>query len=82
MGTNLTITEASREKGFFLFSTTKQSDFEKLLRKIGGQEELLDCRVFYTARGAFESASCHVPYTKLPLLQFGLRKSPSRGSGE
>jgi hypothetical protein len=71
--THISWTKADLEAGFFFFYTSRRPHFERLLRKIGGKKNLLECTEQITAKGAFLGALCKVPAQYLSERGFAVR---------
>jgi hypothetical protein len=74
--TLITWTQADLESDppFFCFYTADRNAYERLLRRIGGQQNLLSCETSFTRKGAFLGVNCRVPAQYLSLTTFSIRK--------
>lgn len=59
--TILILNEGDKKEGFFRFSTTKFIDFERLCRRVGGVENLLEVRTSTEGKRVI-SWVCKVPF--------------------
>jgi hypothetical protein len=72
------------KEGYFVFYTSRKKHYERLLRRIGGIENLISCRIETTPQGGFSGAHCKVPTQYLSEGTFsirsigGVRKSEAR----
>lgn len=71
--TVIVINEADKREGFFRWSTTKASDFTKLIRRVGGAEKLLDVKT-HTHGKRVTSWVCQVPIEFLSRSSWGIGK--------
>lgn len=67
------------QAGFFRFSTTRESDYRKLIKKIGGEDKLFSVQKQMLS-GKVTAWNCRVPVTFLSKTNFGIRK-PGIGRG-
>lgn len=65
--------EGDRREGFFRWSTTKANDFEKLKRRVGGEQELINV-VVTTDGKQVTSWMCKVPIRFLSRAHWGVGK--------
>lgn len=60
------------DEGFFVFSTSQKSHFDKLCKRVG-QENLISVRVDYDEKGNPAWYDCKVPSIYLSKTNFGVR---------
>lgn len=71
--TNIVWSAADLKEGFFMFYTSRKKHYERLLRRIGGIENLLSCKIETTPKGGFSGANCKVPARYLSEGTFSIR---------
>lgn len=78
--TIICINEADRQDGWFSFGTSDQRALGKMLKKIGGEQNLFCPIKTSTQDGKIVYWSCQVPVKYLSKSNFGI-KSPSKRKG-
>ncbi len=76
--TIICINMADREAGYFIFGTSRKCDYEKLVRRTGG--ELVEERRSVGPDGAVTWWQCRVPIRFLGKAGWGIRKPGKVGS--
>lgn len=76
--TIININMAEREAGYFSFGTSRKSEYERLLRRTGG--ELLDERRSVGPDGSVTWWQCKVPIKFLSKASWGIRKPGKVGN--
>ena len=71
--TMILINSSDVAKGYFIFGTTKQSDFNKLIKRIGGQSNLIEVK---TTRNKNKVVywSVKLPVSLYSKVSFGVKK--------
>lgn len=76
--TIILLNDADLAEGYFQFSTTKELQFRKLCKRIGGEANLLDVKTS-SANGAITGWLCKVPSIYFSKATFAIRqKSQAR----
>lgn len=71
--TIININRADLDDGFFSFYTSYHRDFERLCRRIGGEENLLDLKLSLDPDGAPWGWNVKVPKEFYSRVNFGIR---------
>jgi len=67
------LNDGDRAEGFFQFGTSKALHYQKLLKRIGGEAELISLKVDVNADGSPRWWQCKVPVKFLSAVHFGLK---------
>jgi hypothetical protein len=73
METIILLNEEDRKEGFFVFSTSKAVDYQRLIRRIGGEENLIDTQVSTQGKKVVEWI-CKVPIEFISKSTFSIGK--------
>jgi hypothetical protein len=65
------------DRGFFRFGTSQKSAFDRLCRRVGGIERLIDVTFSRNKKGETTWWEAHVPVKYLSGAHFGVRKHSS-----
>ena len=80
--TIILINAADLKEGFFRFSTSRKTDFERLCRRVGGRANLLKYEVSTADGGGVVEWRCRVPACYWKRTTFGIgQKRASRPGG-
>lgn len=71
--TIICINDADVEEGFFSFSTSKRNHFARLIKKIGGEQNLIELKEMREKLGKVTEWKAKVPIEFLSKTHFGIR---------
>ena len=71
--TLILMNDADRDEGFFTFSTSRRCDFERLVKRIGGERELTSLQI-ETLENVPIQWNCKVPMAYYSSTFFGVKK--------
>lgn len=77
--TIIVMNDGDREEGFFCFGTSRADHYRKMLRRIGGEERLLDLKISMDEKGNPVWWQARLPISFLSKAHFGLRARIGRG---
>jgi hypothetical protein len=72
--TMITINQADKKEGFFKYATSRKCDYEKLLRRVKGKENLIEVNESKNREGEITFYTCKVPLKYLSPSSYGVRK--------
>jgi hypothetical protein len=67
-------TQQDLEEGFFWFYTSLEHHYQRLIKRVGGKQNLLEVRLEVAGKGGFGGANCKVPAEYLSETTFSIRK--------